>query len=73
MRWTARLGLYNQDFTVRTDDTQSLNPLCLTVDRPGFHWHVWLTLEDALQLAQALSEAAREVAEGTEATLELPF
>lgn len=73
MRWTARLGLYDQDFTVRTDDASVDQPICLTVDRPGFHWHVWLTLEDALQLAHALQEAAREVAEGTEATLELPF
>jgi hypothetical protein len=73
MRWTARLGLYDQAFTVRTDDTQSINPLCVSVDVPGFHCHTWLALEEALELAHALSEAAREVAEGTEATLELPF
>lgn len=73
MRWTARLGLYEQAFTVRTDDTQAMNPICLSVDVDSFRCHAWLALEEALELAQALSEAARQVAEGTDADMEVPF
>ena len=74
MRWTGRLGLYEQATVIRTARLDGELAICVTVDVGGMHLHNWLGLEHALELAQALQAAALEVAESDDQVLpEVPF
>jgi hypothetical protein len=64
MRWTAQLGPYDQTFVVRAAHQGGLYEISFSIEQRGWRVQTWLTGSNACELAQALTEAARQLAEG---------